>query len=75
MGFDWHNGPITRAMLVDETYRNTQAVRHVLSSACGADFRFDRAFMAWIKDGAPKNMSEVADEWLRRRQTGLEPAR
>ncbi|MCT8285666.1 DUF6434 domain-containing protein [Xanthomonas translucens] len=27
--------------------------------------------MAWIKDATPKNMGEVADEWLRRRRAAL----
>ncbi|MFC3655071.1 DUF6434 domain-containing protein [Xanthomonas hyacinthi] len=36
MDFDWHNGPITRATPVDETYRNTQAVRRFLAGACHA---------------------------------------
>ncbi|WP_425612385.1 DUF6434 domain-containing protein [Xanthomonas translucens] len=27
--------------------------------------------MAWIKDGTPKNMGEVADEWLRWRRAAL----
>ncbi|MXV12349.1 hypothetical protein DYQ93_15070 [Xanthomonas sp. LMG 8992] len=75
MRFDWHNGPITRATPVDDSYRTTQAVRRFLAGACVANVRFDRVFMAWIKDGAPKNMGEVADEWLRRRQTGSEPTR
>ncbi|WP_343229754.1 DUF6434 domain-containing protein, partial [Pseudomonas aeruginosa] len=32
----------------------------------GADFRFDRAFMAGIGDGAAKSLGEVADERRRR---------
>ncbi|WP_244667415.1 DUF6434 domain-containing protein [Xanthomonas sp. D-109] len=75
MSFDWHNGPITRATPVDRTYRNTQAVRRFLSDTCGAEFKFDRGFMAWIKDGVPKSMGEVADEWLRRRRQRPEAAR
>ncbi|NYF20678.1 hypothetical protein HDC36_002139 [Xanthomonas sp. JAI131] len=75
MGVDWHNGPITHATPVDETYRKTQAVRRFLAGACGAGFKFDRAFMAWIMDGAPKNMGDVAAEWLRRQRAGLSPAR
>ncbi|WIH05732.1 hypothetical protein KHF85_04395 [Xanthomonas translucens pv. graminis] len=71
MNVDWHNGPITRATPVDETYRSTQAVRRFLAGACGAEFKFDRAFMAWIKDGAPKSMGDVADEWLRLQRQGL----
>ncbi|RKF45013.1 DUF6434 domain-containing protein [Paraburkholderia fungorum] len=67
MKFDWHSGPITRATLVDKTYRNTQNVRRFLILECGAEFRFDRDFMTWIRNGTPKTMGDVADEWLRRR--------
>ncbi len=64
--FDWHSDEITRATPVAETYRNTQNVRRFLRSQCGEAFRFDRPFMQWIKDGTPKTMGDVADEWLRR---------
>ena len=64
--FDWHGDPITRETPVTESYRNTQNVRRFLEAQCGADFRFDRAFMAWIKDGTAKTMGDVADVWKRR---------
>jgi hypothetical protein len=64
--FDWHGGRITRATPVTSSYRNTQNVRRFLIAQCGADFKFDRPFMAWIKDGRPKTMGDVADEWKRR---------
>ena len=50
-------------------------MRRFLSGVCGAWFKFDRSFMAWIKDGARKSMGEVADEWIPRRQQELESAR
>jgi hypothetical protein len=65
---DWHSKTITRATPVDQDYRNTQNVRRFLVRECGPEFRFDRDFMAWIKDGATKTMGEVADEWRRRRR-------
>ncbi|MDX1721618.1 MAG: DUF6434 domain-containing protein [Pseudomonas sp.] len=64
--FDWHGGRITKKTLVTDTYRNTQNVRRFLIEACGPDFKFDREFMTWIKDGKSKTMGEVAFEWLRR---------
>jgi len=67
MQFNWHSDPITRTTVVDKGYRNTQNVRRFMVSACGDEFKFDRAFMAWIRDGSPKRMGDVADEWLRRR--------
>jgi len=65
--FDWHADPITRATPVTATYRSTQNVRRFLRGECGPHFKFDRAFMGWIKDGTPKTMGEVADEWRRRK--------
>lgn len=63
--FDWHSDPISTETLVTESYRNTQNVRRFLTAACGPGFRFDREFMAWIKDGTPKTMGEVAAQWRR----------
>lgn len=68
IGFDWHSNQITTTMPVTKTYRSTQNVRRFLRGVCGPDFKFDRAFMAWIRNGTPKTMGEVASEWLRRKQ-------
>ena len=65
--FDWHGGLITRVTPITPSYRNTQNVRLFFKLQCGNDFKFDRAFMAWLKDGTQKTMGEAADEWLRRR--------
>ncbi|MCX4176979.1 MULTISPECIES: DUF6434 domain-containing protein [Paraburkholderia] len=43
-----------------------------MTSECGETFRFDRSFMVWIKGGVPKNMGEVADEWIRLRKVDVE---
>ena len=64
--FDWHSDPITRTTPVTPTYRNTQNVRRFFMKGCGNRFTFDRAFMAWIKDGKRKTMGDAAKEWLRR---------
>lgn len=64
--FDWHSEKITSATPVTKTYKNTQNVRRFLKDACGPSFQFDRDFMAWIKNGEPKTMGDVASEWLRR---------
>jgi hypothetical protein len=67
MEFDWHGGVISRTTLVDSAYKNTQNVRRFLSHQCGPEFKFDRDLMAWIRNGAEKNMGDVVDEWMRRR--------
>ncbi|WP_245264911.1 DUF6434 domain-containing protein [Mesorhizobium opportunistum] len=41
-------------------------MRRFLTRECGDAFRFDRPFMAWLKDGREKTMGDAADEWIRR---------
>ncbi|WP_133750691.1 DUF6434 domain-containing protein [Pseudomonas sp. LP_7_YM] len=65
MTFDWHSGSITRETPLDDNYRNTQKVRRFMISQCGEAFKFDRAFMAWMKQGEKLTMGDVADHWLR----------
>ena len=67
--FDWHSDPISRATPIMGTYRNTQNVRRFFRVECGDHFKFDRPFMAWLIDGAPKAIGDAADEWLRREQS------
>jgi len=65
--FDWHSDQIERATPVTTGYRNTQNVRRFMKTRCGPGFKFDRAFMHWIKDGTPKTMGDVVDEWKKLR--------
>jgi hypothetical protein len=66
MAFDWHGGEISNQTRIDPAYKNTQNVRRFLLLRCGPQFTFDRPLMAWIRDGVPKNMGDIADEWARR---------
>ncbi|MEM8775804.1 MAG: DUF6434 domain-containing protein [Pseudomonadota bacterium] len=64
--FDWHADEITRDTVVTQNYKSTQNVRRFLIQQCGENFKFDPAFMAWIKDSTPKTMGDVAEAWLRK---------
>ncbi|KTT05491.1 hypothetical protein NS2R_23190 [Pseudomonas oryzihabitans] len=66
MKTDWHSTSLTRATVIDENYKSTQNVRRFMIEECGEAFRFDRAFMAWIRSDAPKTLGDVVDEWQRR---------
>jgi hypothetical protein len=68
-GFDWHGGPISRKTPITASYRNTQNVRRIFQSRCGPQFKFDRSFMAWLKDGTRKTMGNAVDEWQRRKRS------
>jgi len=66
-GFDWHSDPITRETPITAGYRNTQNVRRFFKAECGADFKFDRSFMAWMKAAVGLTMGAAIDEWRARR--------
>lgn len=40
-------------------------LRRSFKAKCGNYFKFDRPFMACLKDGKPKTMADAADAWLR----------
>ena len=63
--FDWHRDRIANDTPITASYRNTQNVRRFFRSQCGADFKFDRPFMAWLKKTSDKTMGDAADEWLK----------
>lgn len=67
MNIDWHSAELTRMTIVVKNYKNTQNVRRFMVAQCGERFRFDRDFMAWIRNDIPKNLGEVVDEWKRRK--------
>ncbi len=66
MKTDWHGSSLGRTTVVDNNYKNTQNVRRFMIDECGPNFKFDREFMAWIRNDIPKNLGDVVDEWKRR---------
>jgi len=64
--FDWHSDEITINTPVTASYRNTQNVRRFMKKNCGDHFKFNREFMTWVKNGEPKTMGDVVQEWQRR---------
>jgi hypothetical protein len=66
--FNWHSGTITRDTIITPTYRNTQKVRRFFKAECGPDFKFNRDFMAWLKQNTGNTLGQAAQEWTRRKQ-------
>ena len=64
--FDWHSATLTPATTITAGYRNTQNVRRFFKSECGADFKFDRSFMAWMKAATGQTLADAVAEWRKR---------
>ena len=65
MDIDWHRDVLTRATPITAQYKSTQNVWRFMRDQCGPTFKFDRAFMAWLRSGEPNTLGNVADEWCR----------
>lgn len=63
--FDWHSAALSRDTLITDSYRNTQNVRRFFEAQCGAGFRFNRLFMAWMKQNAGKTLADAVAEYRR----------
>ena len=66
--FDWHRNKISDTTQIDESYKSTQNVRRYFKSRCGDHFKFDRSFMAWMKENSGKTMGDAVAEWQSRQQ-------
>ena len=66
--FDWHCNKISDTTHINESYKSTQNVRRYFKSRCGDHFKFDRSFMAWMKENSGKTMGDAVAEWSRRQQ-------
>ena len=65
MDIDWHSDVLTRATPITAQYKSTQNVRRFMRDQCGPTFKFDQAFMAWLRSGEPSTLGDLADQWGR----------
>ena len=61
--FDWHSATLTPETRITAGYRHTQNVRRFFVAQCGAHFKVDRDFMAWMKAAVGVSLGEAAERW------------
>ncbi len=57
--FDWHQEPLTRETIITDSYKNSQNVRRFFSEQIGNNFKFNIAFMNWIKSNTGKTLGDA----------------
>ena len=57
--FDWYAAPLFPETVITDNYRNTQNVRRFFKSAVGPVFKFNIAFMAWMKENTGKTLADA----------------
>ena len=63
--FDWHSEPLSPDTVISDSYKNTQNVRRFFTEHCGTGFKFNRLFLAWMKDNTGKTLAEAVTECTR----------
>ncbi len=57
--FDWHGADLSAETVIDDNYRNTQNVRRFFKAEVGSGFRFNIAFMDWMRTNAGKTLGDA----------------
>ena len=57
--FDWHSAQLSPDTKITDNYRNTQNVRRFFLEHVGSSFKFNIAFMEWLKSNEGKNLADA----------------
>ncbi len=71
--FDWHSAELTPETVITDSYRNTQNVRRFFKVQAGEGFKFNIAFMAWMKANVGKTLADAVAEYHRLKDEETKP--
>lgn len=71
--FDWHSAELTPETVITDSYRNSQNVRRFFRAHAGDGFKFNIAFMTWMKDNTGKTLADAVEEYLRQKAEAAQP--
>lgn len=61
--FDWNISALTMETIITDSYKNTENVRAFFMIAIGKHFRFNTAFMNWMKQNAGRTLADAVAAW------------
>ena len=70
--FDWHSAELTPETVITDSYRSSQNVRRFFKAQLGAGFRFNIAFMDWMRNNAGKTLADACAAYREIRQAEKE---
>ena len=71
--FDWSTERLSRKTIITDSYKNCQNVRDYFSREIGKPFKFNIAFMAWMKANQGKTLEDAIEEWKRLEEQKRDP--
>ncbi|MEM7719996.1 MAG: DUF6434 domain-containing protein [Pseudomonadota bacterium] len=57
--FDWHAAALTHDTVITDSYKNSQNVRRFFKMAIGPEFKFNTAFMDWMRSNVGKTLGDA----------------
>lgn len=61
--FDWKHAPLTPTTIITDNYKNTQNVRAFFQSELGSQFKFNIAFMEWMRANIGLTLADVCQAY------------
>ncbi len=71
--FDWHSEALTSETIITDSYKNTQNVRRFFKQAVGRQFKFNIAFMEWMKSNEGKTLGDACKAFQAMREQERSP--
>jgi hypothetical protein len=71
--FDWHSAPLAPDTVITDSYKNTQNARRFFTDQVGPQFRFNTAFMAWMKTSSGQTLADAVVEYRRLSEAAARP--
>jgi hypothetical protein len=63
--FDWNSEKLSLQTVITDNYKNTQNVRDFFTGIIGRQFKFNVAFINWMKSHPGSTLADAAEEWKR----------
>jgi hypothetical protein len=62
--FDWNNEKLSLDTFITDNYKNAENVREFFQNIIGNHFKFNVAFMDWMKVNTGKTLGDAVDKWI-----------
>ncbi len=71
--FDWHSATLTPDTVITDSYKNTQNVRRFFKQHADPTFKFNIAFMAWIRENVGATLADAVTAYHRQKEAAAAP--
>jgi len=70
---DWHSAPLDLDTVITDSYKNSQNARRFFKSQLGENFKFNIAFMKWMRDNVGKTLGDAVAAYQEQKSQAQNP--